>query len=80
MLYRMDDDNADTIWYPSVKAGLTRENIAIKPEVLRVHYKPVKVEEHVIGKTLTYSDEALVLSGGVTCDRFDYKQGEVLWE
>jgi hypothetical protein len=80
MLYRMDGDNADAIWYPSVKAGLTRENIALKPEVLIEHYNPVKVEEYVVGETLRYSDEAVIMSGGMTCERFDYERGIVLWQ
>lgn len=80
MLNDMGVDNAEAILYPSVKAGLTRQNIAIKPEVIDNHYKLVKVEEYIVGSSLRYSDEAIIIHGSQVCEHFDYEKGTILWD
>lgn len=76
----LEDGEIEAIYYPSVKDGLTFENLAIKPDVFDTKYDLVEVKDSVCFVDPTDGNKAYLFDGLCECKDFDLATGKVLWE
>ncbi|MBX7206103.1 MAG: hypothetical protein K1X81_11835 [Bacteroidia bacterium] len=80
ILYQFENGAIDAIYYPSVKDGLTFENIAIKPEVFDKKYYLAEVKENFVVQDLSSGKGGHFSHGISDCKTFDYAAGKILWD
>lgn len=79
ILNKIESGSIDAIYYPSVKEGLSFENLAIKPAVFDDRYSLSEVEESVVVGTPTKEANGYSLEGISSCKCFDYTSDKILW-
>lgn len=80
ILYELENGSIDAIYYPSVKDGLTFENLAIKPHVFDKTYYLAEVFEDFVVQDLESGAGGYLFNGISDCKSFDYGSGKILWD
>lgn len=74
------DGRIDAILYPSVRQGLSFQNIAIKPPIFDVHYELIEVQESFVVMDHTDGRGGYFTEGISDCKKFDNENGKILWD
>ena len=75
-----ENGTIEAICYPSVKDGLSFENLAIKSNVFDDKYELVEVKDSVCVMDTSNGKGSYFFKGLSDCKSFDYTSGKILWD
>lgn len=75
-----ENGNIEAIYYPSVQAKLSFENLAIKAEAFETKYLLAEVHESIVIGDPSNGKRGYMMEGISDCNSFDYTTGKIFWE
>ncbi len=78
-LYKVEGDEIDALYYPSVANKLNSENLAIKPRVFDELYEPFGVIENIVVTDPSTGGGYYMKPSGATT-KFNFETDEILWD